>query len=360
METTGPWRPPPVLGKTGWPSAPHIVFPERVRLTWLDPRQLDDGDLAAVVALREAARQADAPHRLSDTVGSVTAHLRHGWDGEPPSVGLARDERRRPIGMLSLSLPSRDNTHVGSVVVTVDPLLRRRGLGRRLLEIGLGRLRDEGRTLLLGYGADTPALSGFATAMEMERVLTLAHRRQDVRAPDQAMLEREWEAACVQAKDYELVRVTGATPDDLLPAVVTMTAALNDAPTDGLDTEDLVYSPERIRAYEAAQHARGDRFYRLMARSRDTGELGGHSVVTVDHQRPWWGSQHDTSVVRAHRGHRLGVFLKIGMMRWLAEQEPQLHSIDTTNAASNTHMIRVNELLGYRLVATSCEWQRRL
>ena len=33
------------------------------------------------------------------------------------------------------------------------------------------------------------------------------------------------------------------------------------------------------------------------------------------------------------------------MMRWLAEAEPQVESIDTWNAESNDHMIAVNERL---------------
>jgi RimJ/RimL family protein N-acetyltransferase len=331
-----------------------------VRLTWLDPDHLDELDVAAAVAVREAVRQVDAPHLLGDIVSSYTARLRHGSDGEPPLVALARDGRGAPVGTVSVSLPHWDNTHLGSVVVTVDPRFRRCGLGRRLFEVGRERVRAEGRTVLLGYGVDSPALTGFATAMGMAPAFTMAHRRQDLRTADRALLDREYAAAQVRAEGYELVRLAGATPEELLPAVVAMTAAINDAPTDDLDIEDEVFSPERIRAYESAQLARGARFYRLVARSRDTGELAGHTVVTVDRERPWWGNQHDTTVVAAHRGHRLGVLLKAGMLRWLAEREPQVHTIDTTNAVSNTHMIRVNELLGYRLLATATEWQRRL
>jgi RimJ/RimL family protein N-acetyltransferase len=64
--------------------------------------------------------------------------------------------------------------------------------------------------------------------------------------------------------------------------------------------------------------------------------------------------------VREHRGHRLGLFLKIAMLRWLAEQEPQLRYLETWNAASNAHMIRVNEILGYQHIAEVIECQRRL
>ncbi len=48
------------------------------------------------------------------------------------------------------------------------------------------------------------------------------------------------------------------------------------------------------------------------------------------------------------------------MMRWLREAEPQVRFIDTTNAASNDHMIRVNERLGYKVVGQGIGWQKRL
>jgi hypothetical protein len=48
------------------------------------------------------------------------------------------------------------------------------------------------------------------------------------------------------------------------------------------------------------------------------------------------------------------------MMRWLREAEPQLRFIDTENAASNDHMIKVNELLGYEVVTREAGWQKNL
>ena len=117
------------------------------------------------------------------------------------------------------------------------------------------------------------------------------------------------------ASSYELFRIFGHTPPDMLHAVAQMTAAINDAPTDDLDIEDEVFSQERILAYENAQQARGNRFYGVVARHRETGELAGHSVVAVEADRPAIGDQHDTSVVRAHRGHRLGLLVKAEVLR---------------------------------------------
>jgi RimJ/RimL family protein N-acetyltransferase len=165
--------------------------------------------------------------------------------------------------------------------------------------------------------------------------------------------------AAALAGDYELVRVEGWSPDALLPDLVELTASINDAPVDELEWEDEIYSPERVRAYEQAQIESGFRLRRLVARHRPTGQLAGHTVVVVDTERPEIAEQHDTSVVRAHRGHRLGLLLKAEMLLWLAEAEPQLERVYTWNAESNRHMIAVNERLGYRPIGLAAEFQRR-
>ena len=137
-----------------------------------------------------------------------------------------------------------------------------------------------------------------------------------------------------------------------------MASAINDAPTDDLDIEDEVFNAERMKAYEDACAFRRERAYRVVARHVPTGKLAGQTVVVVESERPAYGDQHDTSVVRAHRGHRLGLLLKAEMLRWLAEDEPQVEHIETFNAESNDHMIGVNEILGYRVMARELAYQK--
>ena len=48
------------------------------------------------------------------------------------------------------------------------------------------------------------------------------------------------------------------------------------------------------------------------------------------------------------------------MVTWLRSSEPQLHRLDTGNAASNSYMIGINELLGYQVLARQVGWQRHL
>ncbi|MCI0688598.1 MAG: GNAT family N-acetyltransferase [Sporichthyaceae bacterium] len=331
-----------------------------MELNWLDSEHVDSRDVAGAVAVQEAARAVDSPHQLSPSTASFLAWLRHGWDGDPPQTALTRDKHGRVVGVLEVWLGHWDNPQLGFISVTVDPLARRQGIGRQLFEVGMERVRADGRTLLASDCFDRPWSVAFLEAMGLKRVSVELERWQDLLDLDWDRLDQEYELAEQQAAGYELIRLAGPIPEHLMADVLRMSEAINDAPTDDWEIEDEVFSPERLRAFEAAQEALQRRVYRVIARERSTGELAGHTVVGVEGEWPWFGRQYDTSVLRAHRGHRLGRYLKVGMLRWLQAAEPQLRTIGTWNSASNDHMIAINELLGYRVVGTGLGYQRRL
>jgi GNAT superfamily N-acetyltransferase len=331
-----------------------------VELTWLDNDNLDRRATAGAVAVLEAARALDHPDRLSPTVQSFVANLQHGWDGDRPLVAITTDDRGRAIAMLEVEFPTYDNTHLAFVNVVVDPRVRRQGIGTRLFNLGIERARAEGRTLVLAGTAESTPGGPFLERLGFEPGSAEVVREQDFLAVDWPRLDKEYQEALPHAEGYELLRLAGPTPEDMLADIARMTEAINDAPIDALQIEDEVFSPQRVRAFEASLEAQRRRYYRVAARERSSGALAGHTMIAVEGERPWRAYQLDTSVVRAHRGHRLGLLLKIDMLRWLGVEEPQIQLIRTGNAASNNHMIGVNEILGYHVVAKHTEWQRRI
>jgi GNAT superfamily N-acetyltransferase len=220
--------------------------------------------------------------------------------------------------------------------------------------------RREGRRKIGAAWWQTPATEGFARRHGFELASQEIYRRVSLADLPPGFVEAAYAEAEPHAGDYELVRVEGRAPASMLPALADLTATINDAPLDDLDIEDEVFPAERIQDYEDATVKSGQRLYRVVARHRVTGELAGHTIVVVDSERPELAHQHDTSVSRDHRGHRLGLLLKADLMRWLSVAEPQVASIDTWNAESNDHMIRVNERLGYRALGRELAFQRRL
>ncbi len=317
-----------------------------------DPALVDE-----VVALQNTALAVDAPWVCEVTAESLVGWVRHGWDLEPGEhvVGLRGD---RVVAVGAVYTSQWDNPDRAFLEALVHPDVRRQGAGSALLEHLTARARELGRCKLgaaaWDRSAGTPFLDRHGYAVGSRAI----QRRQHVAEVPLDQVETLCRDASEAAAGYELLRWVGETPEALLDSVATMTSAINDAPLDDLDVEDEVYPPQRIRDYETATRLRGQRAYRLLARHRESGELAGHTVVAVESWRPEVAYQHDTAVVRAHRGHRLGLLLKSEMFRWLTQAEPAVRTVDTWNAESNDHMIGVNELLGYRWMGRELEYQR--
>ena len=123
----------------------------------------------------------------------------------------------------------------------------------------------------------------------------------------------------------------------------------NDAPHDE-GQEELLWDAARVRATDQRAQLYGMLAYTVMACDDATGEAAGLTLVEVGPERPDWGFQALTAVAREHRGHSLGLRLKLAMLDLLARQEPQVKHILTGHAETNAHMIGINEMLGYRVV----------
>lgn len=318
----------------------------------------DAGLVDGVVELYAAADAVDCPWHHALTARTLRTLLTMGWDGDPFRC-YAGALDGRVVAASELYLPTRDNLDNAWFRATVHPQRRREGLGNRLLDHVEAIAGEAGRTVLGVDATDTDAARGFAAARGYELKYVGVYRRLTIADVPRDVVDTAYqEGLAAAAEDYELVRIVGRLTDAQLEDTLAVVSAINDAPTDDLVMEDEVWDPRRVRAYEEAQADRGMRMYRVWARHRGTGEIAGHTVIAVEEERPHIGEQHDTTVLPKHRGHRLGLLLKADMMRWLRDAEPQLATITTDNAGSNSHMIAVNERLGYQVVGQSLEYQR--
>jgi hypothetical protein len=80
----------------------------------------------------------------------------------------------------------------------------------------------------------------------------------------------------------------------------------------------------------------------------------------VNETMPHRGFQSGTLVVGAHRGHRLGLAIKVANHRALAERFPELEWVVTGNADVNAHMNAINDRLGFRVVERCLEVERTI
>jgi GNAT superfamily N-acetyltransferase len=318
--------------------------------------------VTAVANITEAARQFDDPDAFPAVPEMLAGKMRYGWDLEPEEHYLyAPDGASEPIGVLALHMPTRDNLHLVWAQITVHPDHRRRGHGSVIMKEALRKTHESGRnTIWLGTAEDDQGARRFTQRFGFKYASHDARRRQMLVEVDQAELQRLWAEAETAGSDYCLERLQAPVTDDLLRELVEVTAAINDAPMGDLTYEDEKFDVQRLRDFETAMLGRGNRVYRVITRHRRTGEVGGHTVVMAHPLQPEVGGQGDTAVARHHRGHRLGLLLKIDMMHWLAQAEPQLKIIETWNNVDNKFMINVNEALGYRLSRVFNTYELRL
>jgi len=323
-----------------------------MRIEEFDPAA-DDRKVNACYQMYVAGLPADDPDGPPMSERVFNAWMREGWAGERRETALAADAGGGWAGWYLLELPDRKNTHMSGLTVMVAPARRRHGLGGALLRHAAARATAHDRILLSAQTRRGAPGSAFASSMsaragvvQVRRVLDLAR----IPAGKLAGLRGRAEAA---AGGYSLLSWTGETPEEHLDEVARVSAAMADAPRNPGE-EAHRPDPQRIREYERRGAEIGIRRHAVAARYDRTGELAGVTEIGVEAEDPAWGYQFITAVTREHRGHRLGLLVKVAMLDLLADAEPAMRRILTENADSNQYMIDINAALGFEVLD---EWQ---
>jgi GNAT superfamily N-acetyltransferase len=157
---------------------------------------------------------------------------------------------------------------------------------------------------------------------------------------------------------YRLVQWVDRVPDELVDDMAHLMHRMStDAPLGDMDWEPELWDAARYRAREDEATAQGRARIATLVVSEEAGRAVGFTEVGVSRFEPGTAYQWETIVEREHRGHGLGLVLKAHNHRLLAERSPQSRWLNTWNAESNTHMIAINEQLGFRPVEYWTEWQ---
>jgi GNAT superfamily N-acetyltransferase len=313
----------------------------------IEPWAGDDDAVRNCLEVWRAASHADDPHGAPKSLTTLRAWMRHGFRGYGGEVWQAA-EADATVAWYRLGLPDRGNTELADLDVWVHPDARRRGLGTRLLRHAAERATANGRTILAGMATEGGAGAAFAARAGAAPGLVLARRLLRVDAIPPGTLARLRAETSRHADGYTLVRWPGATPEEYVTRVAAVHEAMNDAPR-GEGYVRQSWDAERVRQVDAVAAELGTRSYSVAAMHDESDVMAALTQLFVDPENPDWAHQGMTAVTRPHRGHRLGLLTKAAMVEWVAEAEPELRRIDTGNADSNTHMIAVNDALGYEL-----------
>ena len=320
--------------------------------------RFDPANTVAVRACHDihlAAYRADGIRRAPMSPRAFQDWLRYGWAESPVESWLARDEEGEVLGWCLIGLPERENRHLADVMPVVAPARRRAGLGPALLGHMADRAGRAGRTLLTGHSEEAGAGAGFARSLAARHRFTgvfWAQRPQSLPAGRLAALR---EKAAAAAAGYSLVSWEGPTAEYRLVEVAALFDVEADAPhAEG--AEPARWNPARVRACDQRTADQGWRYYTVAARAPRSGRLVAITQLGVD---PFDGSafQQLTAVAEAHRGHRLGLLVKVAMLELLAAHEPQLTQIVTLTAEGNGHMDAINTELGFTVLERQLSWE---
>ncbi len=330
--------------------------------------RLDEGnstDIEQWFDLHAESQRAEFPDDAEPSRRAMVAALTNPPYGQHDELWLARDGGDI-VGACDVGWPLLDNLDNAWVDILVDLSHRRRGIGRALFEHAVGRARAAGRTRMMGETREPfpgrPARHwagvAFADAMGAKRALDEIRRRQDLQTVDDTVLDALATDAVVHADGYSLRRWTERVPDDLVDGLAVLEERMStDAPLGDLHWEREPHDAARIRGIEHDLLVRGRASYATAVVHDATGAMAGYTRIVFDRDVPYHGYQWNTIVMPEHRGHRLGLLLKVENLRWVRQEAPRLTRLDTWNANDNPHMIAINEALGYVPIEQWAEWQ---
>lgn len=296
---------------------------------------------------------------------------------------LAPDQPVTVLGTADFSLPTADNQHlVDDLFIIVAADARRQGVGTELLEqVGrIGALHERDTVLTWSEHPLTPTAAALpqlaaptgSGSVPVDRTVSFLQARgfelAQVERQSRLVLPTESgllaalaaEAEAVAGSDYRVLTWHGVVPDEHLAGVAELYRAMStDAPVGEIDFRTENWDADRLRAHDRRLLKTGG-LVQTVALSREVGEVAAITVLYVPEASRHRPEQFTTVVLDAHRGHRLGLWIKAANLAALEAEFPEAAYIDTWNADENGHMLAINTAIGYRPHAVTGAWQRRL
>ncbi|GEC98029.1 GNAT family N-acetyltransferase [Kocuria varians] len=314
---------------------------------------------------------------------------------------LCASQDERLVGRAEVRMPLLSDTDMAQIVVHVDPEDTAEGIGRGLLGAAEQLAHGESRRFIRlvtehpaseardpegpGDGSADGSTEGTAGPVQWLEAadgsgrLPASHRQTRfaqhagyelrtvssfalLQVPLSAERLRRLHdslAAAPFADHYRMHTWVGEAPEELLEPLAQLHAKI---PTDSF-VRPLVADPDpwdgqRVRRTEQLRQEDGDRSLMAVVEDLRTGELVGMTELILAQHRPTLALQDETLVVREHRGHRLGMRLKLANLEQLAAVAPEVTTVYSWTHSGNDRMNWVNARLGFRDAGQSAIWEQ--
>jgi GNAT superfamily N-acetyltransferase len=160
---------------------------------------------------------------------------------------------------------------------------------------------------------------------------------------------------------YSLITFADRWPDAFIEDRCELGRRMStDVPMGEQERDEEVWDETRVRHVEASFAAQNRAKVTTAALHDASGHLVAFTEIAIPLGAPESSWQHDTLVIREHRGHGLGFAVKVANVAAVSEAYPAVRTISTWNAAENRHMIAVNDAMGFQVVAHSTFWLKTL
>ena len=328
----------------------------------------DDAMVTEWHGVFEAVEQDLWPGLAGFSRRDIQAFVRHRGRYRRYDLLAARETGGPILGCGYMEVPLRDNLHSVEVMMGVHPAHRRRGVGTAIVE-EMGRLASaDGRRVLntivevpLDRAENHPWLH-FAPRVGFEAMLPSNVRHLAVPV-EQASLD-ELGAVVARARgagDYRAFAFEAPWPDQYIEDECELLRRMStDEPSGDADKEEEVWTRDRLREHdELRASARRPSWWPSRSTSRRAAWWPAPSCCSAT-DAPGQAWQLVTIVHPEHRGHRLGLAVKLANLDFLAERAPAVRMIGTGNAQENAPMIAVNDMLGFEIAGVGMFWQKQL
>ncbi|WP_460522469.1 GNAT family N-acetyltransferase [Flindersiella endophytica] len=325
----------------------------------------DEAALQTYHATFSRGSEADRIDPTTWTLDEVRVQLRQPGTFRKLELYIAYAEDGTPVGAGDVVFPQQDNTTLAQCDFAVPPEFRRQGVGSAMFGYLRELAKANGRTSVYAEVDIAPGNEQSAPAAAFLSKQGLTHRNTEIRRqlklPIPAdKLDALAAKAAERSGDYRIQSWTGACPEEYAEQYAALKGRLStDAPLGDVEFEQEKWDVQRLREGEARSREQGRVVYTTVAVAPD-GALAAHTQAGVRGGDADRAFQWDTLVVPEHRGHRLGLAVKVANVRALQAAHPEAGRMDTWNAEQNGPMVAVNLDLGFEIIEYAQDWQGSL
>jgi GNAT superfamily N-acetyltransferase len=335
--------------------------PQGYRIDAVEPSKMPPAQLREAALFQQSIGHERVPEDPLTALEAIEARML----ARAPGQWLALFGAYAPSGeIVGYSVVAWDknepgNQHLRWCEIAVAREHRRRGVGRALLRRAVAAVADQGDDLVFVTQITDriPAGEKFARAIGATPGLEMKTNQLDLKNVDRAKIS-EW--AAIAPAGYRLERVDGPVPAKLVRPYIESAGGMNDAPRGDLRMDDWELNEEQIRGRESWEQQAGVERWLILAVNEETGAGAGFTEVTYDPRVPHVIWQHGTAVTDAHRGHRLGLWMKAAMLKRILDERTEALFIRTGNANANAQMLSINTQLGFKPAWSAALWQLTL